>query len=155
MSEEAPKSWDLQSHGMELLKQLDDLAMQAESNVWTSGALFSAAQGVLLLAFFNLVGLVMANSFARPYYLYWGAVLAFAGVIASLSWGGISVLLLARRNLWIRKSKDLQSSLGIPNGFAPWTGEFSFGRFHEIFVIIAWLSLTVIWVLLLNSVSLG
>jgi len=151
----SPKPWDVQTHGMELLKQLSDLAMQAESNVWTSGALFSAAQGVLLLAFFSLVALVTANSFARPYYLYWGTVLALAGFAASLVWGGTSALLLSRRRLWIRKSKELQSNLGIPDGFAPWTNEFAFRPSLDLVIVIAWFAFAAIWVLLLNSLSLG
>src|SRR5207249_1831750 len=99
---------------------LGDLAMQAEANLWTSSALFGASQGVLLLAFFSLAALAVSN--ANPVFVsWWTGAVRKVGVALSIGWAGALYALWNRRRVWITRAINLQSEIGIPDEFVPWS----------------------------------
>ncbi len=149
---EAAAPWAVREHGMDLLKQLDDLALQTEANLWTSGALFGAAQGVLLLAYFSVVTLAASNASARAFAVVWTGLIATTGLVFSAAWVGVSVILLGRRELWVGKARGLQTQLGIPETYAPWTSEFVLRTNADFAPLIAVAILAALWVALLVNV---
>src|SRR2546428_7804476 len=107
MHPDRPSEWDVHGDGIDLLRHLGDLAMQAESNLWTSSALFGASQGVLLLAYFNLAALAVSN--ANPLFVsWWTGAVRIVGLFLSLGWAAALYALWRRRRAWISKAGDLQ-----------------------------------------------
>ncbi len=108
--------------GLEVMKHLGGLAMQAEANLWTSSALFGGAEGVLLLAYFGMIQVSNSELFLT----WWISAIARTGLIFSIAWLGAGVLLQVRRWTWATKAKRLQTLIGIPNEFGPWGRNLSF-----------------------------
>src|SRR6058998_466375 len=82
--------------GLEVMKHLGGLAMQAEANLWTSSALFGGAEGVLLLAYFGMIQVSNSELFLT----WWISAIARTGLIFSIAWLGAGVLLQVRRWTW-------------------------------------------------------
>src|SRR5207245_9852250 len=112
MSHDSSIKWDTVENGVDLLKHLGDLAMQAEANLWTSSALFGASQGVLLLAFFSLAALAVSN--ANPLFVsWWTGAVRTVGVALSIGWAGALYALWNRLRVWVARSSNLASQIRI------------------------------------------
>ncbi len=156
---DSSKPWDPQKYGMDLLGQLGQLASQTEANLWTAAALFGAAQGVLLLAFFNVVAIGAPLPYAAGFVQYWAHLIGLAGAVLSLASIFMSLLLDKRRAAWISKASQLQSKLKIPEEVAPWTfpevapwtGRFSLRSSGVVFLIVIWGIFLLTWFIVLGS----
>jgi len=154
---ESADAWDPRADGSELLKHLGGLALQAEANLWTSSALFGAAEGVLLLALFSVIAAsysaVSVGYSATIFMRWWEWAIAISGMMFSVAWFGVSWLLLNRRRNWISKAMELQTQTGIPNRFAPWGAKSARILPEVALFIIAWLPFPLMWFFLLGGLA--
>src|SRR2546428_567618 len=157
MSHDSSIKWDTVENGVDLLKHLGGLALQAEANLWTSSALFGAAEGVLLLALFSVIAVsysaVSVGFNSTTFMRWWEWAIAISGMMFSVAWFGVSLLLLNRRRNWVSKAMELQTQTGIPNRFAPWGAESARILPEVALFIIAWLPFPLMWFFLLGGLA--
>lgn len=107
-SETIPR-FDVHTDGVDLLKLFSDLIMQEDSNLWVASGLFSAANGVLLVALF---------SGTTP--LFWTGIITVFGILLSFAWMLAIGWANWREGQWMKKARELQTRLGLPADLAPW-----------------------------------
>jgi len=115
-NQESKKTWDITQEGMRQLEQINAMERQQDVNMWSSGALFAAANGVLLLALFNGVDKVGPASLLM---MCFGNI----GLFVCLSWVITAVRARTYEGFWIGKAKALQKNFAIPPQYGVWNDE--------------------------------
>ena len=85
---------------------------QQDNNLWASQAIFTATQGILLIALFSGANRPTAMVF-----------LAMIGLSVSAAWIITVVRARAYEVEWINRAKRLQDALEVPEQFAVWAKE--------------------------------
>ena len=98
--------------GISQLDQLHAMERQQDSNLWASQAIFTATQGILLIALFSGTDKPFAMVF-----------LALVGLSVSVAWIITVVRARVYEKFWIDRAKKLQQDLGIPKQYTVWGDE--------------------------------
>ena len=113
------ESWDVRTHGLEQLKELNAMERNQDRSYWASSAIFVAASAILAVVFFQ----------QEDHYLARSAIGAL-GLLTTAVW-----LLTALRShqfetQWMKKAEALEEKLGVnpkyriwgerPKGFSSW-----------------------------------
>jgi hypothetical protein len=112
-NQQSKKPWDLSNDGMEQLAQLNAMERQQDVTTWNSGAIFAAANGVLLIALFNGIDKIGTPSFLM---MCFGNI----GLFVCLCWVMTSVRAKTYESIWVVRAKMLEEEYGIPKYCRVW-----------------------------------
>jgi hypothetical protein len=106
---------------MAQLESLNAMERQQDTNLWTSSAIYLAANGVLLLAVASLVGR----------FRHWELAvigIGILGVLVVYVWMVTASRAHTYETLWIGRAKAVQDAMGVPAGFRVWDPSPPLGR---------------------------
>ena len=119
MEAAASDTWDLQTHGLEQLRELNAMERNQDRSYWASSAIFVAANAILAVVFFQ----------QEDHYLARTAI-GGLGLLATAVWLLIALRSHQFETLWMKRAEALEEKLGVdpkyriwgdsPKGFSSW-----------------------------------
>ncbi len=99
----------LSKYGKNLLDELYAMERQQDNNLWASGGLYSATNGVLLVAVYTGPGQAAGT-----------VLIGVIGLAVTIAWLMTAWRAHIYEKWWIEKAKKLQGRLGIPEEYSVW-----------------------------------
>src|SRR5437879_13339573 len=92
---------------------------------------------------------------SAPFQLYWEWTVGVSGIVLAIAWAAASRALLSREHNLATKATELQSRIGVPEEFAPWsrTSSSRFWASRTVAVLLAWTPFFLMWLSLVIGLS--